>query len=634
VSTPGNGESPSSLREGAALFLDDFLTTVADGFRHRRAVRLGLWAVAALLTVLTVALLADVALGYASGWRGLFYVGLLVAGLVGVAIGVVYAWRQRPSRLYVARLIERGRPDLKNALITFLELSTASETSTRAALGRRAAHVLSEMSPAAFLPPYHLRRAALATATAALVLASTLWLSQGLLISPWVRGAKAGLSPRPVPTAADGKNGAAPGATPASLAAAGQGGNASTSKAAPTEGAAATSGTAGAGEGATQGSNGSASGTEAAQALASAVRGNQATFDRLAEALDEPGLGDARDDASATDADGASGTSNAPGASGGARGGEGAGHEGGAGSASDRPRGSLSQGTSHASSPSTSSGGVGRNQGGTSSAAANSGREDRDGRSAEGQSREDRRDQNGEGQGPAQGRDASASQAQGQDADPSQGQAQGRGSATDSSGGASADGTAASPSSATAGAGDATPPSGASSRGGMGGEGPTPTSTAADRPPIPERPQSRDFPPEALEALRAARRILDRADERLRDGETSDAFLGEIGMSREEFRRFVVAWNRRFEAAALGPDATPVPSAATTATAPGLEVLAPGAADAARAVRDADPGTADAVDLFADDASTVSPRLQPAVSAYFETLGRLSRPPAPPADRP
>ena len=71
-------------------------------------------------------------------------------------------------------------------------------------------------------------------------------------------------------------------------------------------------------------------------------------------------------------------------------------------------------------------------------------------------------------------------------------------------------------------------------------------------PVIPERPQPQGFPQEALDSLKAARRIIDQADRRLREGEASDTFLGEIGMSREEFRRFVVGWQRKLETAAGG----------------------------------------------------------------------------------
>jgi hypothetical protein len=516
-----------------------------------------------MLAAAGVALLTDAAFGCPAAWRGVVYAALLVAS-AGASAGLVLgAWLRRPSPLYVARLIERARPDLKNALITFLELARepGEDPSACAAVGRRAARILGEMQATAVLPPYDRRPAALAAAGMAGVVAAGLWLAQGVFIAPWIEGAQASITGQVGPggpgvprgTAADAVasagTGAAtqtPGAPDGSGAAAGSARAPDGAAQAPSAGGAgANSGRGGAGEGGRAGpeQGGSGTGTGAgdgagdggsAQALASAVRGDQPTFDRLAQALGQEGIGGA---------------------------------EPSPGSAAPSPGGAE-----------PSPGGAAERTG---------------------SGRPGSPDSSGRGTPDATGA-----------TDPSS-----------ASGGEAGEGGTSRPDGRGAGTEEGASP-------GAGGSGGSASTQAGrrDRPPIPPRPQGRDFPPEALDALRAAGRIIEKAEERLQDGEANDGFLGEIGMSRQEFRRFVVAWKRRLETAAAGAGVTAAPEASRAAAAPPeAEVLQPGRADAARAVRGGESGEADATELFAGDETAVSPRLRPAVSAYFEALGRLAR---------
>jgi hypothetical protein len=129
--------------------------------------------------------------------------------------------------------------------------------------------------------------------------------------------------------------------------------------------------------------------------------------------------------------------------------------------------------------------------------------------------------------------------------------------------------------------------------------------------------------------MRQTRLLIKEADRRLRDGEVSDAFLGRMGMSNAEFRRFVTAWQRQMETGTPGPNVSTPPDAVSTIAAAGGtgagQVLRPTAASdvkpmlSAAASRSVGPqGQVEGAE------SAVSPRLKPAVSAYFEAVGRMA----------
>ena len=167
-----------------------------------------------------------------------------------------------------------------------------------------------------------------------------------------------------------------------------------------------------------------------------------------------------------------------------------------------------------------------------------------------------------------------------------------------------------------------------------GGRGPSrPEQAAPAEPPLPRRPQSSEFPKEALDVMRQSQRLLEGADRRLRDGEATDAFLGRMGMGGAEFRRFVSAWQQNLVAAAAGPDVTAGPqgvrSVAGNAQA---DIARPTGAPAGRSIG----GLAAAESRGAVETaqSAVSPRLRRAVAAYFETVGRLGAEPGSKKDAP
>jgi hypothetical protein len=158
-----------------------------------------------------------------------------------------------------------------------------------------------------------------------------------------------------------------------------------------------------------------------------------------------------------------------------------------------------------------------------------------------------------------------------------------------------------------------------------GADGPPPQGEIqAGPPPIQKRPQSTDFPEKTLDSMRRVRRIIGQADERLRDGEVTDAFLGRMGMSNAEFRRFVASWQRKLEAVAAAPVAATGPGEIRTEAAPTRAELLTGDPGRARPVTVPGAATADGHRGLVQGSETpVSPRLQPAVSAYFEKVGRM-----------
>jgi hypothetical protein len=440
------------------------------------------------------------------------------------------AWRRKPSSLYVARLIETERPELKNALLTFVELVSdpSADPSMTVAVGRRAAMILARDVPRRFLPPWDLRRPLVAIFGAGALVGGMLWLAQGTRIRPWVASAEGGLmgvaiapdqpaskAPPPAPPKpgpSDDSQNTTNETAEHSLAGAGGATKAPAAKASPAEAK-----------------------TEAsvAQELAGALQADAKAFERLAAALA---------------ADGTSG-----------RQGEGAG--GGRTGATDGPNGPEGGG---------------------------SGDPPRDTPVSRGTH-------------PAHAVDDAGMSPRPQGA--------GRTEPSPDAGGA--------PGSETA-----------DPRAGGGAAGTKPRKAAGDSP-LPDREPSDRFPENALDAMRQAKRLIEEADRRLRDGKVTDTFLGRMGVGNAEFRRFVVAWQRRLDAAAgtgaVGHRPREVRSAAGEREG---ETLRPAGGTEATPIVGSVNVESDGRKGSVQGASPqVSPRLQPAVKAYFEAIDQLTAEP-------
>ena len=126
--------------------------------------------------------------------------------------------------------------------------------------------------------------------------------------------------------------------------------------------------------------------------------------------------------------------------------------------------------------------------------------------------------------------------------------------------------------------------------------------------------------------MRQTKRLIEKAAERLRDGEVSDAFLDRMGMTPAEFRRFVVAWQRELESAPLGPAETAAPAVVRTEKGSDQgELLRPTGGAEARPMTGAVTAEADEQGgLVQGSEATVSPRFRRAISAYCETVSRLA----------
>jgi hypothetical protein len=99
-----------------------------------------------------------------------------------------------------------------------------------------------------------------------------------------------------------------------------------------------------------------------------------------------------------------------------------------------------------------------------------------------------------------------------------------------------------------------------------------------------------------------------------------------MGMSNAEFRRFVAGWQRQLETPARETIAAPPPPSPTLGgPAPKLEFSPAGGGSDARPIRGLAPQAAAIQGGAVQGADTsVSVRLRPAVSAYFEKVGRLA----------
>jgi hypothetical protein len=496
--------------------LDHVLAAVEAAFRCRAAACAALWAGGAAAAALTVLLAADAAADFGPGVRPAVYLIAVAAAAAGIGLAAWTAWLRRPSPLYLARLIEGRRPELKNSLLTYVELRCAQggDPSMCAAVGRRAGRFLQDADPAEFVPQGSLRPATAAATASACVLAAAIWLAQGVVFHHWTASAQASLGAR-------GRAGAA---IPAAVVPGG-----------PAEAVAA-------------GAAGGPLLEEAAPELAAAILADGEKLERLAAALGQqsPGLSPKQ-------------------------GGQGTGAE--------------SAGTGNAAGHSAA-GGANAAGGGTESAAG--------GNAAGG------------------------------------GSTQGAGGGTESAAGGNAAGGGPTQG---AGGGTESAPGGRADPDGVGSPGRPPPSTGgrtgpqarAAAPPLGPRPQPTNFPEKTLDAMRRIKRLIDGADERLRDGQVTDGFLGRMGMSNADFRRFIAAWQRKLEQAApeaaLSPPASLVPGAAPARG----DLIGGGSGPDARPITGPDPSASDGRHGAVEGAeSQVSARLRPAVAAYFEAVGKLA----------
>jgi len=559
-------------RQGAppGRFLRHVLVSVQSVLRRRAAVRSAVWASAAALAALTLVLVVDAVWVYPRSSRPAVYFVAALAGAAGVAISMLLAWARKPSLFYVARLIERGRTELKNDLMTFLDLSADSgaDPSAAVAIARRSARLLAKFEPTRLLPPHRLRRPCAAVVGTAVALAVGVWLAQGVLFQPWIGQAKAGLASGGPATVALGGSEVPAVAEQSTDAARPEEGSVSVadSEEAKPDGEQPSAEAAQQKEASAPGSEQAASG-----ALAENIAADAQTLERLAAALQAL----ANSPSSASPSSAGQGSAGA---------GQDAGQDAGRDSAPESQQGS--------------GGGPAGSEGPTPLASAGATEGGSDGtRDGAGGGRMERTETgNGSGAGHQQA----------------------------STGSAESPGTAAGD---LPGGGTGAPQDNQGQGGGAGGRTSDPSC-----PPIPERPQPTAFPKNPLDATRWADRLIKEADRRLREGEVSDAFLDRMGMSQADFRRFVVAWKRRLESAAPGADVTQAAGAVRTAAAPGAgEAVGASGAGLARTMVDRGPeGTPGPSNLVQDGPSQVSVRFRPVVSAYFDELSRLAEKPKEP----
>ncbi len=188
---------PTHDVDEGSRFLCGLIGSVQAAMRRRGAAVAALWAGAASLAALALLLVVD--LWGPPGWdsvRVIAYLAVGPAAVVAVGVAAGRAWARTPLAFYAARLIEARRPQLKNALITFVELycDPAADPSMSVAVGRRAARVLAQDGPAEFLPPLSIRRPVTALVAAAFLTGTVLWMSQGVLVRPWLASAQASLA--------------------------------------------------------------------------------------------------------------------------------------------------------------------------------------------------------------------------------------------------------------------------------------------------------------------------------------------------------------------------------------------------------------------------------------------------------
>jgi len=580
-----------SVHEGRSecRFIEATIAEVQAALVRQAAMRAGLWAAAAVAGAMAGLVAVDGATNFAAGIRPIVYGLAAAGGAIIIAAATMAARAQVLAPMCVAHLIEEVRPDLKNALITFAELRAdpGSDPSMCAAVGRRAARILSEADLCDFVPVACVRRAAWAATGGACLLGAMLWLTQGVLFGHGPAAAEAGQIIGDVAVRVPGAGGAGSGAN---RRAPGVSSGSRTSEAEGTSPGENLKTGEGDPELALGAPGNTGAGGAAAPLLAAALKADGEKFERLARALGGKPAG-AGQDASAGDtgqAPGASDTGRAPSASSGSY------SNGEKQSAADVHNPDLTVGARNATQQAPSASDTGRAPSASSGSYSN-----------------------GEKQSAADVRNPDLTV--------------GARNATQQAPGASDTGRAPSASSGSYSNGEKQ--SAADVR--------NPDLTVGARhssPPIPKWPQSDAFPEKTLDAMRKVRRLVDEADTRLRDGEVTDAFLGRMGMSNADFRRFVAAWQRQLEKPSPEPDAgasgdtrkspaapTAGSSAPASGSAPKVEFLPAAAGADARPVAGLAPAAAAIQGGAVQGADTsVSVRMRPAVSAYFEAVGRLA----------
>ena len=143
-------------------FLEATIAEVQAALVRQAAMRAAFWATSGALIVMAGLVAVDGATNFAAGIQPIVYGLAAAGGAIIIAAATMAVRAQVLAPMCVARLIEEARPDLKNALITFVELRAdpASDPSVCAAVGRRAARILSEADLCDFVPAACVRRAA------------------------------------------------------------------------------------------------------------------------------------------------------------------------------------------------------------------------------------------------------------------------------------------------------------------------------------------------------------------------------------------------------------------------------------------------------------------------------------------
>jgi len=147
----------------------------------------------------------------------------------------------------------------------------------------------------------------------------------------------------------------------------------------------------------------------------------------------------------------------------------------------------------------------------------------------------------------------------------------------------------------------------------------------ANGPPLPDRDPSEDAPEGVADTMRQ-RKPETEDDDRPPDGEEPPrTFLGKMGANPADEKRYTTAWSAGRQRPTAGSDSAPPLGRARTAAGPedGRLLEAGEGAGARPVVVPADADAGERGRLIHAAEVRVSPRLRPAVRAYFERIGRL-----------
>jgi hypothetical protein len=154
----------------------------------------------------------------------------------------------------------------------------------------------------------------------------------------------------------------------------------------------------------------------------------------------------------------------------------------------------------------------------------------------------------------------------------------------------------------------------------------TAAARAAAGPPLPSRNPSEAAPENVLDAMRHTKPLIEGDDRPPEGDEPPRPFLGKMGVSTADDRRYTAAWPAGAPRPKPGSDASSVVGSARTVTRPadGRLIDAAGGPGARPVVVPADAAAGQRGALIHAAEVRVSPRLRPAVRAYFERVGRLT----------